>query len=144
MAPGAYSPIHAEFTPEIDSPAEGRGFAPSVPRRIDDALKTSLFACAALPVSPDRPTRLARGTGSSNPLPSAAESCPGGARKHGIPRRNRSTRRAYENAIHDFMRFTGIVRPQKFRTVTRAHITAARLVVGPDDVRDVGVGNERY
>jgi integrase/recombinase XerD len=26
--------------------------------------------------------------------------------------RNRSTRRAYENAIRDFMRFTGIVRPE--------------------------------
>ena len=33
--------------------------------------------------------------------------------------RNRHTRRAYENAIDDFMRFAGIVRPQEFRTVTR-------------------------
>jgi hypothetical protein len=33
---------------------------------------------------------------------------------------NRSTRRAYENAIKDFMRFTGIVRPEEFCTVTRA------------------------
>jgi site-specific recombinase XerD len=40
--------------------------------------------------------------------------------------RNRSTRRAYENAIHDFMRFTGIARPQEFRTVTRAHVIAWR------------------
>jgi hypothetical protein len=32
--------------------------------------------------------------------------------------RNRSTRRAYENAIRDFMQFTGIVRPEEFRTVT--------------------------
>src|SRR6201997_951664 len=40
--------------------------------------------------------------------------------------RNRSTRRAYENAIHDFMRFTGIVRPEEFRTVTRAHVIAWR------------------
>jgi hypothetical protein len=40
--------------------------------------------------------------------------------------RNRSTRRAYENAIHDFMRFTGIVRPDEFRTVTRAHVVAWR------------------
>jgi integrase/recombinase XerD len=30
--------------------------------------------------------------------------------------RNRSTRRAYENAIRDFMRFTGINRPEEFRT----------------------------
>ena len=35
-----------------------------------------------------------------------------------------STRRAYENAVRDFMRFTGIVRPEEFRTVTRAHIIA--------------------
>ena len=38
----------------------------------------------------------------------------------------RSTRRAYENAIKDFMRFTGIVRPEEFRTVTRAHVIAWR------------------
>lgn len=37
-----------------------------------------------------------------------------------------STRRAYENAIRDFMRFTGIDRPEEFRTVTRAHIIAWR------------------
>ena len=36
------------------------------------------------------------------------------------------TRRAYENAVKDFMRFTGIVRPEEFRTVTRAHIIAWR------------------
>jgi integrase/recombinase XerD len=40
--------------------------------------------------------------------------------------RNRSTRRAYEHAIHDFMRFTGIARPDEFRTVTRAHVIAWR------------------
>jgi integrase/recombinase XerD len=40
--------------------------------------------------------------------------------------RNRSTRRAYENAIKDFMRFTGIGRPEEFRTVTRAHVIAWR------------------
>jgi site-specific recombinase XerD len=39
---------------------------------------------------------------------------------------NPSTRRAYENAIRDFMSFTGIARPEKFRTVTRAHIIAWR------------------
>jgi integrase/recombinase XerD len=39
---------------------------------------------------------------------------------------NPSTRRAYENAIRDFMRFTGIARPEEFRTVTRAHIVAWR------------------
>jgi site-specific recombinase XerD len=39
---------------------------------------------------------------------------------------NPSTRRAYENAVRDFMRFTGIVRPEEFRAVTRAHIIAWR------------------
>src|SRR5271163_2763479 len=40
--------------------------------------------------------------------------------------RNRSTRRAYENAIRDFMQFTGIARAEEFRTVTRAHVIAWR------------------
>src|ERR1700693_4436500 len=35
---------------------------------------------------------------------------------------NPSTRRAYENAVKDFMGFTGIARPEEFRIVTRAHI----------------------
>jgi integrase/recombinase XerD len=39
---------------------------------------------------------------------------------------NKSTRRAYENALHDFMRFTGIVKPEEFRAVTRAHVIAWR------------------
>src|SRR5271155_3226595 len=39
---------------------------------------------------------------------------------------NAHTRRVYENAIRDFMLFTGIVRPEEFRTVTRAHIIAWR------------------
>jgi site-specific recombinase XerD len=39
---------------------------------------------------------------------------------------NPSTRRAYENAVKDFMRFAGIERPAEFRTVTRAHIIAWR------------------
>jgi hypothetical protein len=39
---------------------------------------------------------------------------------------NVHTRRVYENAIRDFMGFTGIVRPEEFRTVTRAHIIAWR------------------
>jgi integrase/recombinase XerD len=37
-----------------------------------------------------------------------------------------ATRRAYENAIRDFMGFTGIARPEEFRTVTRAHVIAWR------------------
>ncbi len=39
---------------------------------------------------------------------------------------NPSTRRAHENSVKDFMRFTGIERPEEFRTVTRAHIIAWR------------------
>jgi integrase/recombinase XerD len=39
---------------------------------------------------------------------------------------NVSTRRAYETAVKDFMRFTGIRRPEEFRIVTRAHIIAWR------------------
>src|SRR5450755_3488272 len=39
---------------------------------------------------------------------------------------NAHTRRVYENAIRDFVRFTGIARPEEFRTVTRAHIIAWR------------------
>ena len=41
---------------------------------------------------------------------------------------NPSTRRAYENAIRDFMRFTGIARPEEFRAVTGAR--AARRAAG--------------
>jgi len=43
---------------------------------------------------------------------------------------NPSTRRAYENAVRDFMRFAGIERPEEFRTVTRAHIIAWRDELG--------------
>jgi len=55
--------------------------------------------------------------------------------------RNRSTRRAYENAIGDFMRFTGIARPDEFRTVTRAHVIAWR-----DDLagRELGGSTVRH
>ena len=35
---------------------------------------------------------------------------------------NPHSRRAYQNAIRDFVRFTGIARPEEFRTVMRAHI----------------------
>ena len=44
--------------------------------------------------------------------------------------RNSSTKRAYENAIKDFMRFTGIKRPAEFRDVTRAHVIAWRDDLG--------------
>lgn len=39
---------------------------------------------------------------------------------------NPSTRRAYEHAVGDFMRFVGIARPEEFRTVAPAHIIAWR------------------
>lgn len=39
---------------------------------------------------------------------------------------NKATRRAYENALKDFMNFTGIQNPEEFRIVTRAHIIAWR------------------
>ena len=39
---------------------------------------------------------------------------------------NAGTRRAYQHAIGDFMGFTGIVRPEEFRIVTRAHFIAWR------------------
>lgn len=39
---------------------------------------------------------------------------------------NAQTRRAYENALQDFMAFTGIKRPEEFRIVTRAHVIAWR------------------
>lgn len=39
---------------------------------------------------------------------------------------NNATRRAYKNALKDFMNFTGIQNPEEFRVVTRAHIIAWR------------------
>ena len=39
---------------------------------------------------------------------------------------NAATRRAYENALKDFIRFTGIVQADEFRLVTRAHVIAWR------------------
>jgi integrase/recombinase XerD len=39
---------------------------------------------------------------------------------------NPNTKRAYEDAVREFMRFAGIERPEEFRTVTRAHVIAWR------------------
>jgi integrase/recombinase XerD len=44
--------------------------------------------------------------------------------------RNANTKRAYENAVKDFMRFTGIKRPEEFRLVTPAHVIAWRDDLG--------------
>jgi integrase/recombinase XerD len=43
---------------------------------------------------------------------------------------NPNTRRAYENAIRDFMRFTSIAKADEFRIVTRAHVIAWRDDLG--------------
>ena len=48
---------------------------------------------------------------------------------------NPQTRRAYETAVKDFMRFTGIARPAEFRSVTRPHVIAWR-----DDLGRRGLG----
>ncbi|MEZ5581074.1 MAG: phage integrase N-terminal SAM-like domain-containing protein [Candidatus Competibacteraceae bacterium] len=39
---------------------------------------------------------------------------------------NAKTRRAYQFDVRDFTRFVGIVRPEEFRIVTRAHLIAWR------------------
>jgi site-specific recombinase XerD len=49
--------------------------------------------------------------------------------------RSPATRRAYENALQDFMSFTGIRKPLEFRAVTRAHVIAWR-----DDLARRGLG----
>jgi site-specific recombinase XerD len=54
---------------------------------------------------------------------------------------NPSTRRAYQNAIQDFMRFTGIDRPEEFRTVSRAHVIAWRDDLG---YRELGGATVRH
>jgi len=54
---------------------------------------------------------------------------------------SKATRRAYENAIRDFMQFAGIRRPEEFRGVTRAHVIAWR-----DDLvrRELGGSTVRH
>lgn len=39
---------------------------------------------------------------------------------------NPQTRRAYQNDLQEFMAFTGIVQPEEFRVITRAHVLAWR------------------
>ena len=50
---------------------------------------------------------------------------------------NKSTRRAYENALQDFMRFIGISQPHEFREVTRSHVIAWR-----DDLASRGLSSQ--
>jgi len=73
---------------------EEAGFEPSVPRMIDDAFETALFASATLSVPPERPTRFARGTGGSNPASSTSES---GANGGGCGMRNAGSNDASED-----------------------------------------------
>jgi site-specific recombinase XerD len=51
--------------------------------------------------------------------------------------KNPGTKRIYKNAVRDFMRFTGIVRPEEFRIVTRAHVIAWR-----DDLERRQIGRD--
>jgi len=44
---------------------------------------------------------------------------------------NPNSRRAYRNDLLHFMRFTGIVRPEEFRLVSRAHVIAWRKTLEP-------------
>src|SRR5579864_4500358 len=44
--------------------------------------------------------------------------------------RNPNTKRAYRNAIKDFMHFVGIKRPEEFRLVAPAHVIAWRDELG--------------
>lgn len=41
---------------------------------------------------------------------------------------NAQTRRAYQNDLKTFMAFTGIVKPEEFRSVTRSHVLAWRAI----------------
>jgi hypothetical protein len=54
---------------------------------------------------------------------------------------NLHTRRAYENAVRNFMQFAGIRRPEEFRIVTRSHIIKWR-----DDLvqRELGGSTNRH
>ena len=40
--------------------------------------------------------------------------------------RNSRTRKAYQDDLQDFMRFTGMTHPEQFRLITRAHVIAWR------------------
>jgi integrase/recombinase XerD len=48
---------------------------------------------------------------------------------------NSNSKRAYEKAVGDFVRFAGVEHPEEFRTVTRAHVIAWR-----DDLARRGLG----
>lgn len=54
---------------------------------------------------------------------------------------NFCTRRAYQHALQDFMRFTGISRPEEFRQITRAHIIAFRDELRKRDLSGTTIRN---
>jgi len=54
---------------------------------------------------------------------------------------NANTRRAYRNDVSEFMRFSGIERPEEFRQVKRAHLIAWReLLEKPKDLKGRQLG----
>jgi hypothetical protein len=62
-----FSPTAPGFTAETDSPLEGDGFEPSVPRKREHGFRGCLLDLARLTIS-------ARETDGSKPYPSASES----------------------------------------------------------------------
>lgn len=54
---------------------------------------------------------------------------------------NFCTRRAYQHALQDFMRFIGISRPEEFRQITRAHIIAFRDELRKRDLSGTTIRN---
>lgn len=53
------------------------------------------------------------------------------------------TRRAYQNDIDAFMRFTGIVQPEEFRSITRSHVQSCAGVARLSDARAANCANIR-
>jgi len=54
---------------------------------------------------------------------------------------NDCTRRTYKNALRDFMQFTGILRPEEFRQITRAHVIAFRDELRKRDLSGTTIRN---
>ena len=54
--------------------------------------------------------------------------------------KNERTKRAYKIDVEDFVRFTGIERPEDFRVVTRSHVIAGRKDL---EKRDLGASTIR-
>ena len=52
------------------------------------------------------------------------------------------TRRAYQNDLKAFMAFTGIVKPEEFRTVTLGHILAWRADLEKHHLAGATIGSD--